>query len=338
MFRKSSDSRKQPLMIRFMSLDHGVEVGGPVSGMFPVPLVNKAHFAHVRDLLIRRFAFPGFSERIEGVVGTLNRLKTFTTLCKQNGDNISNFAVKFIGCHSQLLTPRWRALLSDFWKVSPTEIYGLSEIPGLIGSRCPHCNYYHLYPTAYLETVDPDTYSPVTSGLARLVATALYPLVEMQPFIRYDTEELVHIGPQCEQTFQPSLEYVGRDSTVIRTRLNDVSVVVVDPMVLHAIVDEEPAVAVKASSQVAAFGLQEIGFRKYAFSCDASTTPKRITIDLELRWSPDEYTQYGCEMKSRMLQRICKSSTHLQKLIASSEYEIQIRLLPPGSLATFAEA
>jgi phenylacetate-coenzyme A ligase PaaK-like adenylate-forming protein len=331
-------SEIKPLMLRFLSLDHGLDVAGGIQGVFPVPLVNTAHFAHVHHLLQRRFSFPGFTDRIQGLVGTLTRLKILTILCQRHGSRREEFDVRFIGCHSQLLTNRWRAFLQSYWGIEPTEIYGISEIPGLIGARCASCGYYHLSPVAYVETVDPETYEPVTSGIARLVATGLYPLVEAQPLIRYDTEDIVQLMPGCTDTYQPSLEYVGRADTVIWTREGGQTVLLISPMALHNVLDDEPSINIEPSPFAASFGIKEVGFLKYDFRHRTAAGRVEVSLEIELRWVPEQYPDYANTLEARIRKRLYEVSPALESAIHRGAAALSVNLLPPESLSRLAEA
>lgn len=70
--------------------------------------------------------------------------------------------------------------------------YGFNEIGGGLGSECKEHNGYHLFPTAYVEIIDPKTGKNVKKGeWGELVVTTLRR--EAMPLIRYRTRDITRI-------------------------------------------------------------------------------------------------------------------------------------------------
>ncbi|HUT80098.1 MAG TPA: AMP-binding protein [Candidatus Bathyarchaeia archaeon] len=96
--------------------------------------------------------------------------------------------------------------------------YGLNEVGGGIGSECNHHNGYHIFPTNYVEIIDPKTGQPVKKGeYGELVVTTLRR--EAMPLIRYRTGDITReILGECECGLKlPRIDYLqGRaDDRVI---------------------------------------------------------------------------------------------------------------------------
>ncbi len=328
----------QPLMLRLLSVDHGVDVTDCVPGVFAVPMANRSHFQHITELLDRSFSFSGFSSRVEGVVGTLSRLKILTVLCLQEEIRVDNFNVRFLGCHSQFLTDRWRRLVRSVWNAELTELYGISEIPGLIGPRCEACAHYHLSPKAFVETVDTVTYKPVESGLARVVATGLYPLLQAQPLIRYDTEDFVEVFPPCPVTGQQGVEYVGRADDVATMRPADRSILLLAPAHVHPVLDEDPAVGVAPSPLGAPFGLSdEVGSPHYLLRHRVQDEITHIELHVALRWDPRLYPEEAHALGKRLRARLEATSVELGSACRAGLATLDIRLGRQTPLGKFTD-
>jgi len=327
-----------PLMLRFLSIDHGLDLAKS-PGMFQVPLEKMSHFHHTQGLLSAAYDFEGYSNQILGLVGTLSRIKLFTTICMDQNIDPKTMGLQFIGCHSQLLTDRWRQLLENYWGVTPTEYYGISEIPGLIGDRCLECGGYHLSPLAYIEMLDPETMEPVTSGPARLIATGLYPLIKTQPLIRYDSEDIVWLNDlECSQAFTPSFEYVGRAMDVLTHRIDNRTCLLVDPMSVHNILDSEPSIAVKQNDRSMIFGVTSLGFPKYKISHSKGDKGLSVHIDVELMWHPQYFPDRAAALHESLYEKLVAHTEDLPIAVECGLVEFTLQFLPPDSLDSVTEA
>ena len=74
---------------------------------------------------------------------------------------------------------------------------------------------------AFVEFVDLKEDQPVEEGLGRLVATAFFPLSEMMPILRYDTEDVFYNWGECPARGMGSYEYFGRISDLIAAPQSD---------------------------------------------------------------------------------------------------------------------
>lgn len=332
------NTKSAPLMLRFLSIDHGVDLTFS-PGIFQVPLEKMAHFRHVVNLLEKKFNFIGFSDRVQGIVGTLSRIKLLTCLCIENAIDSKSFSISFLGCHSQLLTDRWRDLLTEYWGVVPTEFYGISEIPGVIGERCEECKGYHLSPLAYIETLDPLNFEPVTFGPARLVATGLYPLVKIQPMIRYDTEDIIYVNERkCAKTFMPSIEYIGRAHETFLLNILGKTQLIVNPMKIHNIIDSEPSINIRQNDRSFCFGIQYLGFPKYKLSIKQLDRKWVIQLDIELIWYPKYFKKKTKELYNRLFEKLILHTPELLPSVQMGITEVELNLLPPNTLDSLTEA
>jgi hypothetical protein len=138
-------------------------------------------------------------------------LKTFTMWLLENGKDPSTFGVKMIGTNGSRLSGRWRDIVSSsFGGVKLYDNFSLSEIP-TPATECKACNTLHWgWPPLIWEVLDVETGKPVEEGVGKLVVTTPYPWVQKMPLIRYDTGDVVSLGPPCDATGEPRMEYLGR--------------------------------------------------------------------------------------------------------------------------------
>lgn len=333
--------KPQPLAVRFLSIEHGIDpIAHATPGVLGVPLERPAHFNHLTKLLKSEHSLSRCTPRVEILVGTLSRIQCATLLAMQE-ETPPKHALRSIWCHSQRLTPRWKRALESFWGCEVNEIYGLSEIPGLVGTRCSECSLFHLSPLAYMEYVDIETGRPVSSGPARLVATAYYPLAQASPMIRYDTEDLVEIcAESCPASSAPSLEYLGRADSTCTLRVGADTRPVLAPCRLHDVLDEEPSVSRHQSVRGQIFGLPELGFLRYEVDWFEQAVPpgtSRLLLRIELQWHPRTFPRAASELRNRVAERVLEEEPLLRELVARGSVELVLDLLGPGELGVVQE-
>ncbi|VTR94350.1 Coenzyme F390 synthetase-like protein OS=Rhodospirillum rubrum F11 GN=F11_10105 PE=4 SV=1 [Gemmata massiliana] len=324
-----------PLAARLLSLDHGLDMPGAMPGFFPLPLEKAAHFRQIVHLLSSSYSFAGYSERIQLLIGSVTLLKSLTIMCLEHGVNASAFGVKLIKAHSQQLTPRWRGLLESYWEAEVEEVYGLSEVPGLYARRCDSCSLYHFTPLAAAEILDPISGKPVTSGVGKIIATGLYPLVSIQPIIRYDTEDIIEVSKDvCESAGARGFEFLGRQKHVILHPTATPCVSLLTPRMLNHILDDYPDIGIVPNDRAKHLPIRAgFGYQKYGLSMTRNDISDSVAIDLniELCWSPLQYPRAAQELKAAITQRILTISPPLAKSIENKLISFNICFHEPGS-------
>ncbi len=208
---------ERPLTLCLINANHGAQIFESVPGQISMPFEQPYHFDVIVDLLRGPFQFEGYESRVSSLVAPLQALKVLTSKLIENGIGADNFAVDQVSTFAWRLTPTWRSRLEEYWQSPVSNIYGLSEVPGLSARICQHCTTFHFAPTAYVEMLDPETDTYAESGVARLVATAFYPLAEILPILRYDTGDFFLIRGRCAVTGKLGYEFLGRRSQLIET-------------------------------------------------------------------------------------------------------------------------
>jgi phenylacetate-coenzyme A ligase PaaK-like adenylate-forming protein len=121
--------------------------------------------------------------------------------------------VHTIVCSGGLLTDRIRRLIEQRWGARAVSAYSMTEA-NATAAECPVVRHrYHFDAAAFLEVVDPRTQAPVPEGHeGHLLVTTLHPFQQAQPFIRYDTGDVVmNCGVRCEcGAVARTVEFRGR--------------------------------------------------------------------------------------------------------------------------------
>jgi hypothetical protein len=329
---RDPSSGLQPLILRLISANHGLDYGGGYPGCIAMPLEKRYHFTAILAVLRKEFPFEGFTPRVKMLVGPLNMLKLLTLLCIENEVSTDEFQVDSVTSHSWHLTGRWRSLLGSYWHAHVGDCYGLSEAPGVYALRCAICDYFHFSPLAITEVLRIDGEEPIERGAGRLVITTLFPIVQAQPLIRYDTDDLIEIVGTCPATGQVGFEFLGRRTdTVLIQDGNDLHPVLT-PRDINEVMDAVPEIATQENPRAKVLALRSMfGWQKYAFSSTQEGERLRIDLAMELRWSPMQYPAAAEAFKENMQQRILNAAPLLAELVGGGIAELQLSLAEPGS-------
>lgn len=323
---------ERPLILKLISANHGLDLSGGRPGVFSLPLEQPYHFEAVLSVLRGDFSFPGFGRRVEVLTGSVNHLRLLTLLCVDRDIASDQFAIQYVSSHSWHLTSRWRSLLEGYWKATVDEIYGLSEVPGLYANRCLHCGHFHFAPVCVTEFLHLRRNKPVAVGFARLVATALYPLSQAQPLIRYDTGDIIELKGFCPAGQADGFEFVGRMNDLVILDDPDNPEIVLTTKTLINVMDDFPDVAADDNPRARFIGLRTLfGWPRYRLTATTSSPVCQIALDVELRWSPYQYSKAAANIKNEIKDKLIKAAPALEANMASGRVALNISLHEPGT-------
>jgi phenylacetate-coenzyme A ligase PaaK-like adenylate-forming protein len=207
----------RPLTVSFPTPHHGVPVPMPspgfafISGVMDDTLIQDA----VR-VLKQKYEIPGHDSRISILSGMAFQVLFFTSYLLEQKIDPSDFRLNAVNIAGGFVPTHWRRFLKRNWNAQINDRFSLTE--SLAGaSRCQECEWFKPDPHLIAETVDVDTGQPVQQGIGRLVITDLYPFVQMQPLIRYETGDLVE-SRVCSCWPLPVLRFLGREKNAISSK------------------------------------------------------------------------------------------------------------------------
>jgi phenylacetate-coenzyme A ligase PaaK-like adenylate-forming protein len=201
--------------LNLVNMTHGVpSLDDYGANAVSVPFVAyHGHFDTAAKILERQMepyrAMPPF----EALSGSLHMIKQFTIHLLKRRGRVDDLGVGQITVFSQMLSPRWRARLEDWWQAEITEVYGSSELRMCNSVKCKYCDHYHLPPTCIGEVVDLDDGSSIeaSSRCGSLAVTAFYPFVQLEPRIRYCPGDLVQLSEKiCQFCGERGFRLLGR--------------------------------------------------------------------------------------------------------------------------------
>jgi phenylacetate-coenzyme A ligase PaaK-like adenylate-forming protein len=322
-----------PLEIRLTTNEHGLDFPGALTGVFPMALERPSHFLALVSLLRTEFSIPGFSRRVRSLSGSLTGIKPLTLLCMERGIDGADFGLDLVCVHGWHVTPRWRKLLEEFWRAPLSESYGLSEVPGLHAVRCAGCGHFHFSQLSVTEVLDLDSDEPVERGVGRIVATSLYPLNQVQPLLRYDTEDVIEIvADPCRETDRFGFEYLGRRHDLVRRASGARGELLCYPIMLSELLGDLPDIALQPHFRVAALGLSTtFGWQKYEMVSEERGDTQTLRLRVELIWSPRSFPDAAAALSTRIERALVERSPALGRAIAAGDVELRIALCEPGS-------
>lgn len=326
----------RPLIVQLVNLGHGYEAISGFEGCFQMAIERPFHIDAILALLDGTFAFRGFTPRVQALSGALRHLKALTFACMERGIDGRRFGLGLVMSSSNHLTSRWRRLLEEYWGAAVDDGYGLSEVPGLHARRCVECGRFHFSTQAVAEVLALDGDAPVEHGVGRLVATALHPLCTMQPIIRYDTEDVIEIVGHCAARETFGFEFLGRRSQLVTAAGADGPRVLASPIAVNEVLDAVPDIAVQNFAFVKDLGIRaSFGLQRWSLAA-AADAPRRIELEVELRWSPHEYRAEAAGLADSLRPRVLAAAPALAASIDAGESELRIAMHAPGTTSLMA--
>jgi phenylacetate-coenzyme A ligase PaaK-like adenylate-forming protein len=283
------------LFLRLTTGSHGHDMGGGVSGLITAPFNEPHHLLIVRELLQKTFEWGGITRRIKTITASNYVLKALTLGMMRAQIHAREFGISYLVSKGDHLTDRWKRILGRVWRARILDVYGLSEVPGFHCTPCAQCGSFRPSRTAITEFLDVNRDVPASEGLARIVATALYPLAELTPIIRYDTGDFAYRRPGplpgCEECFV----LLGRDSDLTRLSSSSGDPYVLSRLAVANVLDSLPPAARSPEEPIASsLGIRrEFGHPIFSVSVTRGTGRDTVTVAIKQRagWGHSHWEQ-----------------------------------------------
>jgi hypothetical protein len=325
-----------PKRLKKLCLQLPVPLNGselPVKGprSFLVPFVLERDRERIDQLLLKSFDFDGYEKRISIVMSSLPRLKLLTLSLLESDTNWSQYAVRTVVTSGCYLSSRWRQLLTQAWNASVYHYYGLSEVPGSPALECGSCSGYHFDPMVVPEVVSLDTLQPISSGIGVLVLTALHPFVQLQPTIRYWTNDIVELV-HCPDSDEPSVKFRGRVQQTIIHRFESGSRYLLFPTDVAEVLDSLPDAAIYPEPLSVGTHASEVGYSKWRASLSPGHGDATVYLEVELRYPPIVFPDRIPVIRERIETSIAQRNPDFAVLRESGKARIEIGFVGPNSL------
>lgn len=308
--------------IRIPSRAHSVAIGTMSRWMIDTSV----------ELLLLDPIMPGLPDAEVELHGRPRHLAILARELLQRGDSSSRERIVGLATVGYPVSASLGRLLGQaFPNATIHDIYSLSEIVGG-GERCKSCGGYHLDASVIGEVVSLDGNGPAHDATGRLVLTELYPFSELQPFIRYDTGDLVRCRPnQCEAGL--AFDFVGRSRNSPILELPDGPRVALSTWRLTEILEELPGAARSPLGNRLSppYDVLPMG-PPYAEANIAMTeSGPRLVLDIGVAFSPLLHPAAARRFQDELLERLAMEDADFRDVHARG-MACEIRLREAGSL------
>jgi len=329
----SAPANQRALHLHISNGSHGTGGVPTTPGLFTLPLRKTSQLDAILLVLRRRFVFEDGENRVSRLFGSINLIKALTLALQERGISSQQFAIRYLSVSGWYLSARWRRLLEDYWQCPVLELYGLSEVPGLVCARGSNDAPYTFNGPVYLELLDLKLGLHVQSGPARLVATPLLPHAATQPLLRYDTGDIVEASDWSPFTLERRFQLHGRASMSQVIDLGAGPCLLLSAIDAQAVLGDVPDVAVKSHPLASLLGLKSaMGWPIYNIRLVDQGLVKRLLIDVELRYSPHEFPERAVALRNELARALRDRSSSLERAVHTGAVSLDVTCHPPGAV------
>ncbi len=290
--RDSALPAELPLCLSVLGDFHGDPTPMPYPGPTFRLNVNDSYW-DLHALLTQPGDFIGRPCENIMLVGLESQLRILTTRLIETGFDFADSRVTSVHSTGDLITSRLREFYEGVWKAPLTSRYSMSEVFGG-AENCAQCGYYHCDTHIVGEVVDPRSGAPIDAGCGVLTLTCLYPFVQMQPFIRYRTGDLVELGPRDCPVDSLAFRLMGREIHSIVDASADPAQPLIAAAELYDILDAYPEVALGEFEEMfrsldSLPDRHDLGHLKYRLTSRQENGRQHIDLQIALRFTPYLY-------------------------------------------------
>lgn len=307
-----------------------------------LPLGNRGHARVIANLLAQGLTVGGRKIFPLKLIASSGGIRRLTAYLFANEFDVESIQLKTIGIYGKHISSHWINKLSSYWRTPVRiETYGLTEFNYAVAKRCYACGGYHFPETIYPEWFSPDRSHAVNDGEALLVLTSLFPFVEVQPRVRFVTNDLVRILPECEANGQKGFDFLGRlERSVLVSEDNCYRTILTAVDVLEAI-DLTNFVRVDSDDSYPIIG--DLVFDEsfpfppgYAmFEMRVPQVPGaggEISLLVELQVDPTKEPDKAQQVSAELRNNVFKVRPRLENDLETFNYTLRIETLAKGGL------
>jgi hypothetical protein len=250
----------------------------------------------------------------------------------ENGIDPKQFGLKSLIVFGGYASELTRRFLSQTWDATVYDRYSLTESVGG-ANRHFERNCFCLDPHVIGEVVDVDSNSPITAGVGKLLLTQLYPFVQMQPLLRYDTGDIVRKLEDVTGT-NLAFEFLGKRGNCIGRKNGEKTEWLILSVHYFELLNAIPDVnAVEWFANVTTARDRTVGSKPIQRVSTESVGERLIIkLEIELRYAPHCYPHRIQELKAYITNGLIAKSEALRCGIEFASVQLDIDFFSPGSL------
>jgi len=292
-------------------------------------------FASIFQILKNSAQAKNGERRITRIVSNSPRvLLALTKYFEEQGFECGSSGVKEIKLTGEFITNKWREYLVATWGSRVIDNYSMTEFPNNCAIECNHCNYYHFFPpTIVPEVICPVTRKKIVKGIGVLVLTSLYPYMQLQPMIRYWTDDVVEISEDCSYARDLGIRYKGRLTETIYKEYANSTRYFIFSTDLDNILSQLPDVKTEPIAFENAGIIRTKGIGKPTFELNASLQKNifQIEIGIHLRYSPRWYAERVGFLFEYIVTELQNANPHFREASTDGTLAVRIKFIGPDN-------
>jgi hypothetical protein len=300
-------------------------------GAISLAFRSRENYKVAAELIRRKYTFQGFEDHISLLTLPLPTIKKLIHFNVENDCDLENAMITTVYCFGFFLSRKWRDKIESFWNCEVVNVYGITELRAAHAVSCRECGFLHFDDKVVAEVVDVRSSKRISAGIGRLLLTTLASNYYVSPvLIRYDTDDIVEIGPFCRAGGESGISVRGRASHLLTEHPSGCSWLVLTPADVLEQLDADPVVARVEPSRVAGItSNSDDAPPKWNWKLERNGTHLCVKLFVELKFSPNLFPEYRDNWR-------CTITKELLKIIASrapnDTVDVDVHCCGPGLL------
>jgi len=327
--------QKRPLTMMTGGGTHGyVPLVPGRKGCIMIPLRSRHNYELAWRLLSAEHHFEGYESKITRAQLPLPAVKKLVHYLLEEKYDLSLLALDYVGTFAWHLSDDWRYLISSVLGAVVIDLYGFTEIRTARAFECNGCGYYHLGANVIWEVVDQWTRRHITDGVGQLLVSSLLPECQEMVLFRFDSGDLVKLGPYCPEFGDRGFRHMGRQSQTFAVREGDDWTYAIFPTHIQEAVDLDQRVA--RFSNLRHGGVtksEDDSFPKWRVRETEDVGMPVFNVEVEMKASPHLFRDEWKSFEAGLLADLTELNKELDRLLNEGKAKLNIVGLPPGSLS-----
>lgn len=263
------------------------------------------------------------------ITGIFQHIRYLTHSLIELGTPLERLPIAGIYVTGQYVSERWRTLLETTWDSKVVPRFSLTE--GFGGALyCDQCGGYHFDQFCIAEALDPSCGEPIDVGIGILHLTSLFPFVQLMPFIRYQTGDIVEIfESECSEHVGRSFRFLGRMDHAQILETNEFGKLVVASAHLNDVLEKHSFVNVGNSTDKV---LQTVSGSPCFRIRVEKNVQSQIIVDVELRAPTWIWNSELENFRAILHSELRASNPLLVSRLSKCDIKLDFNFLSPGSL------
>jgi hypothetical protein len=300
-------------------------------GAISVAFRSRQNYQVASALIRRKYQFQGFADHVSIITLPLPTIKKLIHFESENGCSYENVNITKVYSFGFFLSRKWRSKIESFWNSELVNVYGITELRAAHAGSCRNCGFLHFDDKVIAEVVDTVTSEQISHGIGRLLLTTLAANNYVSPIlIRYDTDDIVEIGPYCAVAGEAGINPRGKASDLLAEYASSAPRLELTPADVIEQLDTDPMVARVEPVRVAGItSNNDDASPKWNWKLDRIGDRLCVKVLVEVKFAPNLYPEHRDAWRfpiERELKNIIASRS------TSDVVGVELHCVGPGKL------